>query len=312
MNDIHKVLRRLDLNLLVVFDALMQERNVSRAAEICFLSQPAMSNALRRLRDMLDDPLLVKTATGMSPSPRVQALEGPLRLMLSQLEHQLRPPAPFNPATTNLHFRIALTDYGENVVLPKLSERFWRHAPHASLEVVRLSQQLPEMALEKGEVDLVVGVEQYIQAPKSLNSRLWIKEQLVCLACKNIKHRKFISLKEFIGRRHVYPSPLGVKANIVDEWLADQGMTRSIAVSTHSYLVAARLVSQTDYLLSVPSQIGRQLIELFPLQLLQPPKGFPGFQLNLIWHPLYENDPALKWLLSQMIELEESFTAHIP
>jgi len=304
MSDIHNALRRMDLNLLVVFDALMQERSVSRAAERCYLSQPAMSNALRRLRNMLDDPLLVKTSTGMSPSPRAQALEGPLRSMLNQLEHQLRPPSPFDPATTDRHFRIALTDYGENVILPKLSEQFWQYAPHASLEIVKLSQQLPEMALEKGELDLVVGVEEYMPAPKRLNSRLWKKDQLVCLACKSTKQKKSISLKAFTQRRHVYPSPLGVKANIVDEWLAEQGMARDIAVSTYSYLVAARLVTDTDYILSVPGQIASQLIELFPLQILQAPKGFPGFQLNLIWHPLYENDPGLKWLLSQVLELE--------
>ena len=303
MNTMHNALRRMDLNLLVVFDALMQERNVSRAAERCFLSQPAMSNALNRLREMLNDPLLVKTSTGMRPSPRAQALEGPVRSILSQLEHQLRPPAPFNPATTERCFKIALTDYGENIILPKLSERFWQYAPHASLEVVRLSQQLPEMELERGELDLAIGVEEYFQAPKRLNSRPWIKDHLVCLAGLQTKQSKTLSLKTFLQKRHVYPSPLGVKENVVDQWLEEQGVARDIAISTHSYMVAARLITETEYILSVPNQIALQLVELFPLKILKPPKGFPSFQLNLIWHPLYENEPAIKWLHAQIAEL---------
>ena len=308
MNTMHRLLRRLDLNLLVAFDALMQERNVSRAAEVCFLSQPAMSNALGRLREMLDDPILVRTSKGMSPSPRAREMEGPLRSLLAQLEHQLRPPALFDPATTERQFKIALTDYGENLILPKLSERFWRYAPHASLDISRLSQELPETALERGEVDLLIGVQEYTPSAKRLCSRPWIKDRLVCLSSQAGKQQKSISLKEFLARRHIYPSPLGVKTNIVDLWLAEQGASRSIAVTTHSYMVAARLAAETDYLLSLPGQIAQQLMQIFPLQLLKPPKGFPGFQLNLIWHPLYENDPALRWLLLQMDELEDSLT----
>ena len=168
MNEQYRLLRRLDLNLLVAFDALMQERSVSRAAELCFLSQPAMSNALARLREMLGDPLLVRTSNGMMPSPRAQSLEAPIRSMLNRLGHHLQPPEPFEPDRTDRRFCIALTGYGENVILPELNRLLWERASSATLEITRLSERLPVDALEMGKLDLVVGVHEYLELPRQL------------------------------------------------------------------------------------------------------------------------------------------------
>lgn len=306
MNELYRQLRRLDLNLLVVFDALMRERSVSRAAQRCFLSQPAMSNALNRLRGMLDDPVLVRTSRGMMPSPRAQALAGPIRSLLNQLGSHLQPPAPFDPKTSQRDFTIALTSYGENVLLPEISRAFCASAPGARIDITRLTDQVPLEALERGEIDLVVGVREYLPPQQQLRSEPFLSDRLVCVARKRRRRSRRLSLRQFLAHRHVYPTPLGIKHNIVDEWLARQDAQRDIAVSTHSYLVAARIVSETDYLLSLPSRIADQLMTLFPLDVLQPPTDFPAFELNLVWHPLYENEPAIGWLLDLMRGLDVS------
>jgi DNA-binding transcriptional LysR family regulator len=304
MNDFYRSLRKLDLNLLVVFDALMRERSVSRAAQLCFLSQPAMSNALKRLRETLDDPLLIRTANGMRPSPRAQALEGPIRSLLGQLSSQLQPPQAFNAATTDRRFCIALTSYGENVLLPKISKVFSQQAPNAHLETSRLGEELPTEELESGVIDLVIGVQAYLPPLKQLESRPYLKERMVCLTRQMPHASGRLSLDEFLAHRHIYPSPLGVKNNIVDSWLEEHGVRRDIAISTHSYLVAARIALESDYLLSLPYRIARQLNQVFPLNIVDPPEGFPTFELSLIWHPLYGKEPASRWLLETVANLD--------
>lgn len=309
MNKGHISLRQLDLNLLVVFDVLMQERNVSKAAARIFLSQPAMSNALKRLRRMLDDPILVRTAQGMEPTPRSRALEGPIRSLLAEVVWQLETRSAFDPASTQDHFLIATTDYSENIVLPPLTGLFAEQAPNAVLETRPLGPELPEQALERREITLVLGVEDYMAPTARLKSRPWISDRLVCLVHPQRKNNpgQRISLKQFLDARHVYPSPLGVKTNIVDTWLAQRGHSRKIAVTTRSYLAAALIVQNTDYVLSLPERVGRTMSQLFGLRILQPPRGFPGFRLNIIWHPLYENEPSLQWLLQQMDVLARHF-----
>lgn len=304
MNDIYRSLRKLDLNLLVVFDALMRERSVSRAAQRCFLSQPAMSNALKRLREMLDDPLLVRTANGMRPSPRAEALEAPIRSLLNQLGSQLQPPDSFDAATTSRRFCIALTSYGENLVLPKMSQVFSEQAPNAHLEIKRLGESLPIEELESGDTDLVLGVKAYLPPLKQLESTLFLSERMVCLARKKQRRSASLSLDAYLAHRHIYPSPLGVKNNIVDSWLEQQGVARDIAISTHSYLVAARIAAESDYLLSLPYRIAEQLKQFLPLSILEPPENFPTFELSLIWHPLYGKEPAMRWLMEIVTNLD--------
>jgi DNA-binding transcriptional LysR family regulator len=306
MNNVSFNLRNLDLNLLVVFDVLMQERSVSKAAERVFLSQPAMSNALNRLRRMLNDPVLARTSNGMEPTPRARELEGPIRSLLAQMEWQLKIRTSFDPATTQNHFIIATTDYSENVVLPHLTRLFSQQAPNAVLETRALGHELPEKALERGEIQLILGVEDYITATGRLRSHPWISDRLVCLVQQ--EHPRLqgqqISLKQFLNARHVYPSPLGVKTNIVETWLAKQNCARHVSVTTRSYLAAALIVQKTDYVLSLPERVANSMVKLFGLKTLQPPKGFPAFKINIIWHPLYENEPSLLWLLEQVKTLE--------
>lgn len=306
--DSHSVLRRLDLNLLLIFDVLMQEQNVSRAAERVFLSQSAMSNALKRLREMLDDPILVRGANGMQPTPRAVALETPVRSILQQVARTIQPAQPFEPETSRARFVIGMSDYSENIVLPPLAARLRQSAPNIQLIAHMLTAEDPEPLLETGQLSFIIDVDQYSKSSKRLRSESWISDRLVCLVAQNhpLATDQHLTLKQFEGLRHVYPSPLGLRTNVVETWLAEQGLQRSIAVTTRSYWAAAQIVSESDYLLSVPLRVATKLMNYLPLSLLEPPKGFPGFQLNLTWHPLYESDSETQWILNQIRKLSLS------
>jgi len=298
-------LRRLDLNLLLIFDVLMQEKNVSRAADRVFLSQSAMSNALKRLREMLEDPILVRGAKGMQPTPRALALEAPMRSILQQVVRTIEPAQPFEPGTSRARFIIGMSDYSENIVLPALAACLHQSAPNIELVAQMLTAEDPEPLLETGLLNFIIDVEEYSKGSNRLRSERWVTERLVCLVGKNhpLATRRHLTRKQFVELRHVYPSPLGLRKNIVETWLAEQDLQRSIAVTTRSYWAAAQIVSESEYLLSVPLRVATKLMKHLPLCLLEPPKGFPGFQLNLTWHPLYESDPETQWILNQVRKL---------
>lgn len=165
-----------DLNLLRVFDALMREQNVSRAAERLALSQPAVSNALNRLRELLDDPLLVRVGRSMQPTPRAQALETPIRAALQQLEQSLSAGDVFDPASSRQHFSIAVTDYVELICMPRLLEQLSQQAPGMRIDIRHLSPSLPAEALDKGELDLVLG--RFEDIPARFARQHWMSETL--------------------------------------------------------------------------------------------------------------------------------------
>src|SRR5690606_13705732 len=152
-------LHQLDLNLLLAFDALMTQRNVTRAAEQCFISQPAMSHALNRLRQFFEDPLLVRSATGMVPTARAEALHRAVRQALGLLEQELGREERFDPATSGRRFVLSTTDYVECVLVPPLIRRLKTQAPGVRIEIEILRDRLPEGALANGEVDLVLGFD---------------------------------------------------------------------------------------------------------------------------------------------------------
>ncbi len=301
-------LRNMDLNLLVVFDALMRERNVSRAAESIYLSQPAMSHALKRLRAQLDDQLLVRTTNGMQPTQRALTLEGPIRSILNQTERCLSPSAEFNPKQIQQRFIICATNYFEVTVFPDFVARLQSSAPGVEVEIQLLQNVFPEQALETGDIHLIAGVAEYLSGTKRLCSQPLLQDSLTCVVGQRcpLPEGHQLSLEEFMSLTHAYPSPLGVRANLVESWLADRGLERKIAVTTRSYQAAAYIVCKTDYALSLPHHLAEKMAPLYGLKLLKPPPGFPSFHIDLIWHPLYENDPGLIWFKSQLLETVSS------
>ena len=302
-------LRNFDLNLLVCFDALMSELNVSKAAEKVFLSQSGMSHALNRLRVLLDDPILMRTEHGMTPTPRAIEMEVPVREMLNRINRTLYTQKPFDPLTSDRTFVLYCTEYFECLVMPELMAHLEKVAPHCNIVAEILTHELPESKLTSGDVDFVIGVEGLMDIPKTLMSRNWIQDSLVCLVRKkNKKIGQAISLKQFAETPHILLSILGspFKFAFLDKWLKKQNVQRKYSVTTAAFLPAALILAETDYIMSLPRRMAAKLAEIMALRLVELPNNPPNFQLNLIWHPLYEKDSAHIWFKEQLLSLENS------
>lgn len=296
-------LHQLDLNLLLAFDALMTERNVTRAAELLYISQPAMSHALNRLRLFFDDPLLVRTPQGMQPSGRALKLHPGIRQALQLLEQQLEEDA-FTPATSTRRFVISTTDYVECVLIPPLIGRLREVAPHVHIEILILRDQLPEAELASGAIDLVLGFDEYMQVPTHLCRETWLTEPLAGLIRREHPHQgAALSLRQLIDTPQVFHSPLGTRESIVDHYLAGQGLNRTISVNSQSYMSAAAIVGQSDHLLILPGRVADLLAGAWPLRRVDLPPEMPSYHLNCVWHPAYDRQPALSWLRQLMSEL---------
>ena len=300
-------LHQLDLNLLLAFDALMTERNVIRAAERLYISQPAMSHALNRLRQFFADPLLVRTPQGMMPSPRALKLHSGVRQALQLLEEQLGDEEQFIPAESSRRFVISTTDYVECVLIPPLISRLKQLAPRVTIEILILRDTLPEQELASGAIDLVLGFDEYMQVPPHLCRETWLTEPLCGLVRSDHPQvGEALSLPQLIATPHVFHSPLGTRESIVDHYLASQGLRREISVNSQSYMSAAAIVSQSDHLLVLPRKVAELLASAWPLKLVSLPTEMPSYHLNCVWHPVHDQQPAQAWLRQLMRELVHS------
>ncbi|KWR81324.1 MULTISPECIES: LysR family transcriptional regulator [Pseudomonas] len=289
-----------DLNLLRVFDALLRERSVSRAAERLALSQPAVSNALGRLRELLDDPLLVRIGRSMQPTPRALELEAPIRESLQRILHSLSGAERFEAARSRQRFTLALTDYAELLCMPALLQHLGTEAPGVALDVRHLAPSLPVEALDKGHLDLVLG--RFEDIPARFGRRPWASETLRLLARRG--HPRVsgpLDLDGFLNERHLWVSG-GQTKGMVDQWLASQGLKRQIAYVTPNYLQAAQLVAGTDLLTVLPTRLAEYFARLLPLQVLELPFDVGQFHLELVYLAQRERDMALQWLLGRMQE----------
>ena len=287
-----------DLNLLRVLDALLRERNVSRAAQRLSLSQPAVSNALGRLRELLDDPLLVRVGRAMQPTPRALSLEAPIRDALQQIEHTLKAGDFFEPATSRQRFVIAVTDYVELICMPPLMAHLSEVAPGVQVAIQHLSPSLPTEALDNGELDLALG--RFLEVPARFHSRRWASETLqVALREHHPLVAENLDLAGFLRLRHLWVHG-GQTRGMVDQWLEKQGLSRDLAYTTPNYLQAAHIVASSDLAAVLPTQLARYFAELLPLQLFDLPFDLGSFQLDIVSVTHRERDAALQWLIEQI------------
>ncbi|ARN72731.1 LysR family transcriptional regulator [Oceanicoccus sagamiensis] len=291
-------IRKLDLNLLVVFDAVMRERSVSKAAQTLSLTQPAVSNALGRLREMLDDPLLVRTRQGMEPTTRALEISAPVQQALMELDQCLLKPASFDPASSKQSFVIAATDYVAQLLMPRLLRLLEREAPGVKVRIKNFGSENPEAALESGEFDFAMG--RFFDISSRLKQKLWLEEQLCCLVRKahpQIKQR--ITLKQYLALGHVWVSS-NERRGMVDRWLEEQGRQRTIVSVMPNYSTAAMVVAQTDLALVLPQRFAADFCHLLPVKVLPLPMRLGAFKVDILWHPRHGSTPGHQWMLEQL------------
>jgi DNA-binding transcriptional LysR family regulator len=299
------LLHNFDLNLLITFEALISECHVSRAAQRVFLSQSAMSHALNRLREHLDDPLLVRTEKGLQPTKKALTMLPQVRSALELIERTIQPEQHFNPAISNRTFHIACTDYFEAVVLPNFVQYIQKVAPEIKIEVQMILEDGSQSQLEQRKADIVVGLDKNQVLPSHLISEHWLTEDVVCLCSDNhLNYGEKLTLREYETASHVVFSDVtSDTSHPIDDWLAKKGKTRQHIARTMNYTAAASIVTRTDSIMTLPHHMGLMFTHMLPVKLLQPPKHIPNIQMNMVTHPLFDNDPAIVWLKQQLKDI---------
>jgi DNA-binding transcriptional LysR family regulator len=289
-------LAAIDLNLLTSLDALLAEENVTRAAKRLGLSQPAVSHSLRRLRELLGDPLLVRDKAGMAATPRALALRGPVRVALDAAEAVLRSKPAFDPATETRTFTLSMADQGSFLLLPPLVDRLAREAPGIRIEVRPASHQLPD--------DCELGTGVFEPASSGVEEeRLW-HENFVCLLRKGSPGtRGPFDRKRYLSLSHLVVAPRGGPGSYVDDLLARTNERRTVALRVPHFLVAPHIVAATDLVWAAPESIARVFVEQLPLVAREVPVRLDGFTITMRWHTRLASDPGLAWLRGVMRDI---------
>jgi DNA-binding transcriptional LysR family regulator len=286
-------LRTIDLNLLVALDALLTERHVTKAADRVGLSQPAMSNALNRLRTMFDDELLVRTTTGMKPTPRASELAEPLRQVLRQVERVMVGDTGFDPARTERTFTIRMSDILACLLLPKLAAV--RPADSRIFyNTIHLSPSLTVDALERDEIDVAVSMG--LEHSASIRSETLLRDRMVCLMRRHhpIKRGR-LTFDSFIAQEQIKVSMSPTDLRFVDDVLAERGHRRRIALNVPHWLVVPHVLKKTDLLAVMPRHLAAVLMD-DGLRMEDLPFDSAPFDWMLYWHRRYDQSNANGWL----------------
>lgn len=291
-------LAKVDLNLLVVLATLLETRSVTKTAERLGSSQPAVSRALAKLRELLGDTLLVKGARGMTPTARAEALVDPLARLLAGVEDFLVRPS-FDPAATDRLFRVASTDYGALAVLPAVMERFSREAPRGAIEVAPVSRDVFR-ALADGQVDLMLYADG--QVPGSFRAMTLFEESFVSLVrtghplLRSAGADGMVSVEAFAAWPQVMVSVFGGTTGPVDTALGTLGLKRHVALCVPYFATAAVIVSTSDLVVTMPSRIAQRFAPPLGLLEVAMPTLVSGYGYRLLWHERSHGDPGVAWL----------------
>jgi DNA-binding transcriptional LysR family regulator len=288
-------LSEIDLNLLVVFEAIYREGNLTRAAKKLHLTQPALSHALARLREMFGDPLFARTARTMSPTPFARDVIGPVREALGTLERSLFPSQAFDPAHAQRRFNVGLRDVLEAVCLPQLGVRLERDAPGVSLCSVRVTTQDIEAELIAGSIDAALDIE--IPVSSAIRRRKVREDRFVIVARRDHPVlARSLDLDAYLGLRHVLVSSRRKGPGLVDAALHRIGRRRRITMRCQSHFAACLAVSASDVVLTMPERYATLINEGLDNRLVALPAAVPPVEVCLYWHAGNEREAANMWL----------------
>jgi DNA-binding transcriptional LysR family regulator len=288
----------LDLNLLLVFSALLEEGSVTRAAKRLGVTPSAVSHQLAKLRARFDDPLFVRTPAGTAPTMRAEALRAPIARALEQVRAVFAADS-FVPRESTRTFAVASTDYCEFVALPAIVRAVRAEAPNTELALRTLGDS-PERMLASGGADLVIGT--VAEAVPGVKRKRLFSDRFVCVVRKD--HRdvgKRLDLDTFVRLPHALVAPRGLRRGQVDVALEKRGLSRRVALYVPHFFAVARVIAETDLLLTVPTRIADALARMLPIRVLQPPLDLPSFDTHLAWHERLAGDAGHAWLRSTIV-----------
>ena len=294
-------LRSLDLNLLLVFDAIYGERSISRAAAKLHLSQPTVSNALARLRERLQAPLFERSAPGMLPPPRGRKLAEPIRQALNTLEHGLRDDEEFDFARSEREFVIAVEDYGESVILPGFIRWLADVAPNLRMRIRAESSAQLAVELREGTVDLALD---YFTLPDAnYRHACVLTETLLSLSRRDhplLGER--MNLEQYLALRHVMLAAPANARPMIDLALAKRGLQRRIAMRVPHFISMPLMVLASDMICTLPRRMATLYADHFKLRAHAVPLRMPQFPVYLIWHQRLDADAGHQWFRTHLTE----------
>lgn len=297
-------LKSVDLNLLVSFDALMSERNVSRAAEKHGMTQSAMSHALKRLRALFDDPLLRRGSRGMEPTERALSLRGPVKAVLAEVQSIVSTPVIFDPETTRRTFKLFMSDAMNVEALPLIVRRLRKVAPNIDLLVTASGPREACARIVNDEIELAIGV--FPQVPAEIERRELYRDEIVCVADKNNPRLKRgrMDKKAYLASPHVTVAPNPDSTALFDNILTAMGFGRRIVATVPHYMVIPGLVRGTDLVAHTRRRLVKVLCTGSDLAVFPIPAPFyaPELLFEQIWHPRYARDAGHRWLRDLVME----------
>jgi DNA-binding transcriptional LysR family regulator len=286
-------IRAVDLNLLKAFDALHNERAVTRAASRIGLSQPAMSHALSRLRGLFSDDLFVRTQSGMEPTARAREIAPLISAAIEQIEAALNLGAGFDPATSSAIFTAGMGEYAEVALVGRLAEDFSREAPKAILRLLPLNGADAAEQLERGAIDVAVA---HLRAmPPTTETTLLFRDPFVVVARKGHKITKApLSVEAYAAQNHVLVSPRGDTSGALDRLLVDYGQRRRVALLIATYLAVPAALAGSDLIATIPSRAASLIAAHAELATLPLPVDFSA-TISMAWHRRTASEPAQAW-----------------
>jgi DNA-binding transcriptional LysR family regulator len=287
---------KIDLNLLLVFSHVFREKRVRRVAEILGMSQPGVSNALNRLRGLLNDELFVRTPHGMEPTSYAMQLAGPISEALEQIRSALGVETPFEPATSKRRFTIAMTDIGEIDFLPSMMDAIGRVAPSVTINTVRNNALHLREEMDNGQVNLAVGLLPDLQT-NFFKRQLTVSEYVCLFRRGHPLDKSQITLDEFIAASHLVVVSTGTGHGLADEEFERRGIARSVKLRIPHFASVGYLLHAT-----VPQRLVNRCAGPFDLSSVPVPFELPSIPINLFWSARYHRDPANQWLRTMMVE----------
>jgi DNA-binding transcriptional LysR family regulator len=302
-------LKDIDLNLLVVFNRILVERSISKVADDLGLSQPAISNALARLRKMTDDTLFLRTTKGMEPTPFAQQLAEPIAYALGLIHSAINQGTSFDAATAKRSFTVGMTDIGEIYFLPRLMDELARVSPGVTMSTVRNTSVNLRDEMEAGHIDLAIGLLPQLKA--GFFQRRLFRQRYVCMFRKgHTLDKRKVSLSEFSSAHHVVVVSEGTGHGKVDELLERSGVARNVRLTVPHFVAVGHILQHSDMVATVPERLAQALIGPFGLAYVNHPAMLPEIAINMFWHAKYHKDPANEWLRSLVFRVHADQPAH--
>lgn len=302
MKPVHTDLSSIHLNQLLLVDALLTNSNLSEAAERIGMSQSAASHALGRLRKELGDPIFIRTAEGMQPTPFGVRLASRVSESLELLRSAFDRGAEFDPAHSTRTFNIILSDVSQTLYLPRLLARLAENAPGVSVRIAAVPAKAPHLLLESGEVDLAVGT--FTRFIAGCRQKRLYRENYACVVRRD--HPLFadgMSASAFCEVPQVVVDLRGYVHEQLDDLLTHNHLQRRARLNVPSFQAVPVVVASSDLLAIMAGRLARLYADLLPLKILAPPVPLPSYDVKLFWHERFHRDPASVWLRTQFVEL---------